>query len=259
MSLPFCDPQPIAGVVAVGLLIGSLAPPALAQPPCTTRGNPRSTTYQFRAQMDRCEGMRGSRPIAAVGLRLASYTIGQPQIQPRHSRGEVLSLQVPAIPAGQGDPSVTVQARGGDYQMTPLRLGNPQQGWRDFVWGAGLLQQEGISATQLRATALLSQSGSADQWLPVKFAPAGAYSLVIASNGAQPLANVRILGSDRRLVHECTGPTRLETELVCRWNGRDREGRISPAGRYLLIARPAEGGNSALNVSLRHDPRWLLP
>lgn len=252
-------PYPIAGGMAFALLIATLAPPAVAQPPCTTRGNPRSTAYQFRQQMDRCEGLRGSRPIAAVGLRLASYAIGQPQSQPSQTRGEVFSLQVPATPADQGEPSVTVQARGGEYQMTPLRLGSPQQGWRGFVWGAGLLQQEGISPNQLRATALLSQMGSADQWLPVKFSPAGAYSLVIASNGAQPLANVRILSSDKRLVHECSGPTRLETELVCRWNGRDREGRMSPAGRYLLIARPAEGGSSALNVSLRHDPRWLLP
>lgn len=254
MSLPYFNPHPIAGVMAFGLLMVTLAPPAPAQPPCTTRGNPRSTAYQFRAQMDRCEGVRGSRPIAAAGLRLASYTIGQPQSQPRQSRGEVFSLQVPATPAGQGDPSVTVQARGGEYQMTPLRLGSPQQGWREFVWGSGLLQQEGISSNQLRATALLRQPGDADQWLPVKFAPAGAYNLVVTSNGAMPVAYVRILGPDNRLVRECSGSTRLETELPCRWEARDR-----PAGTYRLIARSADSGRPLLNVSLRHDPSWLVP
>jgi hypothetical protein len=86
---------------------------------------------------------------------------------------------------------VSVQALGGDYQMTPLRLGSPRQGWRAFEWGAGLIQREQISASQLRATALLRQPGDADQWLPVKFTPAGVYSLVIASNGALPVATVR--------------------------------------------------------------------
>jgi hypothetical protein len=234
-------------------LLGALCaatPASAAPPPCPSREDPRSTAYQFRAQMDRCEGIRGSRPIAAVGLRLASYTIGQPQSERRAQRGEVFRLQVPA---GLESPAVTVQARGGDYQMTPLRLGSPRQGWRTFEWGAGLIQRETISPSQLRATALLRQPGDADQWLPVKFNPAGVYSLVIASHGALPVANVRILGPGSRLVLECSGPTRLESELLCRWDGRK-----DPAGTYRLVARSADGGGALLNVSLRHDPRWLV-
>jgi hypothetical protein len=161
----------------------------------------------------------------------------------------VIRLQVPA---GLESPAVTVQARGGEYQMTTLRLGSPRQGWRAFEWGAGLILRENISPRQLRATALLLQPGDVDQWLPVKFTGAGDYSLVIASNGALPVANVRILGPGRRLVKECSGRTRLETELLCRWDGRN-----DPAGTYRLVARSAEGGGELLNVSLRHDPRWL--
>jgi hypothetical protein len=116
-----------------------------------------------------------------------------------------------------------------------------------------LIQRETISPSQLRATALLRQPGDVDQWLPVKFTPAGGYSLVIASNGALPVANVRILGPGSRLVLECSGPTRLESELLCRWDGRK-----DPAGTYRLVARSADGGGALLNVSLRHDPRWLV-
>jgi hypothetical protein len=240
-------PHPSALASALVLLVPALSAPAsAAPPPCPSREDPRSTTYQFRAQMDRCEGIRGSRPIAAVGLRLSSYTIGQPQSEPR---AEVFHLQVPA---GLGFPAVTVQARGGDYQMTPLRLGSPHQGWRSFAWGSGVIKREGIQPIELRATALLRQPGDADQWLPVKFTRAGVYSLVIASNGALPVANVRILGPGSRLVKECSGPTQLETELLCRWDGRN-----DPAGTYRLVARSAEGGGALLNVSLRHDPRWL--
>ncbi|MFN9622265.1 MAG: hypothetical protein ACK587_05455 [Cyanobacteriota bacterium] len=220
-----------------------------APPPCPSREDPRSTAYQLRTQMERCEGIRGSRPIVAIGLRLASYTIGEAKRERRAEWGEVIRLQVPA---GLEATVVTVQARGGDYQMTPLRLGSPRQGWRAFEWGAGLILRENISPSQLRATALLRQPGDADQWLPVKFTPAGVYSLVIASNGALPVANVRILGPGKRLVQECSGPTRLETELLCNWDGRNE-----PAGTYILVARSAEGRGNLLNVSLRHDPRWL--
>jgi hypothetical protein len=244
-----CHPYPFAGVGVLALLLAALST-AAAPPPCSTKENPRSTTYQFRTQMDRCEGMRASRPISAEGLRLASYTIGQIQIERRANRTEVLRLLVPSV---LGQPAVTLQARGREYQMTPLRLGNPHQGWLPFEWGAGLIQRENISASQLRATALLRQPGDADQWLPVKFTPAGVYSLVIASNGTLPVANVRILGPGNRLVQECSGPTRLEGELLCRWDGRK-----DPAGTYRLVARSADGGGALLNVSLRHDPRWLV-
>ena len=249
MKFPYWPTLVVAGASLSGLAVVFSVSAAAQSPPCSTRENPRSKVYQFRAQMDRCEGIRSSRPIAARGLRLASYTIGQAQGQRRLQGGEVYRL---LVPAGQGSAAVTVQALGGEYQMTPLRLGSPHKGWRPFEWGAGLIRRENISASQLRATALLSQPGNADQWLPVKFSPAGSYSLVIASNGALPVAHVRILGPGSRLVQECSGPTRLESELLCRWDGRN-----VPAGTYRLVARSAEGGGTLLNVSLRHNPDWL--
>ena len=150
---------PMLSAVASALgsfMLALSATASAAPPPCLSREDPRSTAYQFQAQMDRCEGIRGSRPISAVGLRLASHTIGQPQTERRAEWGEVLRLQVPA---GLKPPAVTVQAGGGDYQMTPLRLGSPRRGWRAFEWGAGLILRENISASELRATALLRQPG----------------------------------------------------------------------------------------------------
>lgn len=220
-------------------------------PPCTTQGNPRTTDYQFRQQMDRCEGIFDSRPIAAIGLSLASYTIGVPLAQRRAGQGEVIGLQVPAGSASQKEPAVTVQANGGDYKMTPLGLASPRAGWRSFYWGAGVIRRENISLSQLHATALISQSGQAHQKLPVKFAPAGAYNLAITTNGAQRVAYVRIVNSNNQLVSDCAGSTRLERELHCRWEARNR-----PAGSYRLIARSTEGG-TLLNENLLHDPSWL--
>jgi hypothetical protein len=238
-----------AGASLLGVVLELWVTASAAPPPCSTTENPRSTAYQFRSQMERCEGIKGSRPISALGLWLASFTIGEAQSEPRTQGGEMYRL---LVPAGPKTPDVKVKALGSDYQMTPLRLGTPRQGWRPFEWGAGLIQRERISASQLRATALLIQPDGAYQGLPVKFSPAGAYSLVIASNASLPVANVRILGPGSRLVKECSGPTRLESELVCRWDARNL-----PAGTYRLVARSAEGGGALLNVSLRHNPSWL--
>lgn len=249
-SSSFWYPALIATISAFALSF-TLAPPSSAQTSCI-KGDARSSGYQLREGMERCEGIRGSRPISASGLRLASYTIGKPLIYSRPLGGKEIALMVPAGASGPDGPMVTVRARGSDYQMIPLQLGSSRQGWRPFAWGTGLLQREGIGIGQLRATALLRQPGDADLWVPVKFASAGAYTLVIASNGALPVANVRIFGPGSRLVQECSGPTQLETELLCRWDGRN-----VPAGTYRLVASSAQGGSALLNVSLRHDPSWL--
>ncbi|MFN6131798.1 MAG: hypothetical protein ACK46L_02620, partial [Synechococcaceae cyanobacterium] len=79
-----------ASALSASGLLGALcaaAPAHAAPPPCPSRGDPRSTDYQFRPQMDRCEGIRRERPISADGMWLASYTIGQPQSERRAEGG----------------------------------------------------------------------------------------------------------------------------------------------------------------------------
>jgi hypothetical protein len=244
---------PTCTLIFGSAVVLALAGPAPAgPPPCRTSWNQLGTAYQFRTKMDRCEGMRGERPISAVGPWLASYSIGEVRGQKRPQGGESFNLLVPAIGSARQMPELKVQARGGEYQMIPLQLGLPRQGWRDFIWSAGLIRREAIHPRELRATAQIHQPGEATQWLPVRFSPATTYSLVIASNAPQPVAYVRILGPGDRPVKECSGPTRLEGELLCQWDGRRQ-----PAGSYRLEVRAATGEAGSLNVSLRHDPSWL--
>ncbi len=204
--------------------------------------------------MDRCEGIKHTKLISATGLRLTSFTIGTPRPVISFDEGLVFTLQIPVSNSGLPDPDVIVKAVNSTYLMTPLRLGPARLGWKSFAWGGGVIRREKIASTDLRATALTGRTGDQDQRLPVKFAPARAYNLVITSNGPLPVAYVRILGPGSRLIKECSGTTLLETELLCRWDGRN-----DPAGTYLLVARSADSGNTLLNVSLRHDPSWLEP
>jgi hypothetical protein len=238
--------------ICIWLVVICLCPPASSDPqvcPASFRRT-RGTSYRYRRNMDRCEGMRGERKVSAVGLRLASYSIGEIQGKKSPQNGLLFTLQVPA--RGLSQPDITLQTRGGEYQMIPLQLGISIQGWREFIWGAGVIQRERITPSELRATARLQQPGEANKWLPVWFAPSATYSLVVASNGSLPLAYVRIFGPGDRLVKECSGPTRLDGELLCQWDGRR-----NPVGNYRLEARVAGSGAGSLNVSLRHDPSWL--
>jgi hypothetical protein len=148
-------------------------------------------------------------------------------------------------------PKVAVEAWKANYRMEPLRLAAPKQGWSEFSWAETVIQGERIPYHQLRATALLRPPGDANQWLPVRFAPASSYSLVISSNGSLPIANVRIVRPDNQTVAQCTVPIRLDQDLLCSWKAADL-----PAGPYLLRARD-KNGRTVLNETLRHDPRWL--
>lgn len=226
-------------------------PAALASTPACTKADPRDPDYQRRTEMDRCEGISRTNAIGADGLRLTSYTIGQASPQKGPRGGNVFTLQIPVSPPGLPEPAVAVVAWKGNYRMEPLRLAAANQGWKEFSWGAAVIQGQGIPYGQLRATALLKPSGDANQWLPVRFAPASSYNLVITSNTSLPIATVRILRSDYKVVAECPSRPRMDQDLLCTWKAADL-----PAGTYLLRAR-AEDGRTVLNETLRHDPRWL--
>jgi len=250
LSLPNQLPLAIGLVFALGLG----APAVSSAAPSCGKIDPRISTYQLRTAMERCEGTRSSRPIAATGLMLASFTIGQPKIHRKKDAGEVFSLQVPVSSADRREPAVKVHAWHGNYLMEPIRLNQSNKGWRSFIWSAGVISRERISPEQLRATAQITQPGDEDQWLPVKFAPSAIYTLVIASNGSLPVDYVFIVGPGRQVVKRCSGPFRIESELRCLWDARS-----VPAGTYELVAQSSDVGQTLLNVSLRHDPRWLNP
>lgn len=243
------NPLPFAGITA--LVLGMFTSEVAASPGCS-RGNMRSSAYQLRPTMDRCEGIRGTRPIAATGLRLASFTIGEPRVQILRGVGEVFSLQVPVSQAGLPEPSVRVQAWRGNYLMEPIRLDPISQGWKGFSWGAGVIRKERISPKDLRATAHIKQPGDADQWMPVRFGPTSTYTLVIASNGPISVDSVFVVGPNRNVVKRCSGPSRIDFELRCLWKAAN-----NPSGSYQIMAYSSGSREVLMNVRLRHDPHWL--
>lgn len=201
--------------------------------------------------MERCEGIRRNIPIAADGLQLVSYTIGQPRPQRGPGGGEVFRLRVPVAPTGWPAPAVTVQAKKDNYQMKPLRFTDSLGGWRSFQWGAGVMAGQAIPPEQLRASAAMRLPGDEDQWLPVWFSPASSYTLVIRGNASLPVASVRIVDAKNRIKTTCLRNSRIDQDVPCWWQAKDLA-----AGTYRLIIR-AMDDTTLLNIALRHDPRWL--
>jgi len=229
-------------------------PAAHGSSPSCPKGDQRDPGWQWRPEMDRCEGIRRTKPIAADGLRLTSYTIGLASPRKDRRGGSVFVLQVPVLPEGRREPLVAVEAWKANYRMEPRRLEATRQGWKHFSWGAAVIQGQGITADQLRATALLRTPGDTDQWLPVLLGPASGYNLVISSNASLRVSSVRLLGPNKEKVKDClTRPALLDQDLPCSWNAAGLK-----AGPYRLLVRN-EAGDTLLDETLRHDPRWLTP
>lgn len=239
--------------LGLALVISLTLLAAHAASPSCPKADPRDPDFQKRSEMERCEGVRRTKRISADGLRLSSYTIGQASPQKGSRGGNVFMLQVPASPPGLPEPQVAVEAWKGNYLMEPQRLAAATPGWKQFSWGAAVIQGQGIPSQQLRATALLRPPGDAKQWLPVRFAPAASYSLVISSNASLRVSSVRIVGPNNEVVANCTASVRIDQDLPCTWKAADL-----PAGSYRVIARSSDSPDRLLlNETLRHDPRWL--
>ena len=237
----------------LALALGLSLPAAHASSPSCLKGDQRDPGWQWRPEMDRCEGIRRTKPIAAEGLRLTSYTIGLASPRKSSRGGSIFVLQVPVLAQGRREPAVAVEAWKANYRMEPRRLEVSNQGWKRFSWGAAVIQGQGISADQLRATALLRTPGDTDQWLPVVFGPANGYNLVISSNASLRVSSVRIVGANMEKVRDCiTRPALLDQDLPCAWNAAG----LKP-GAYRLLVR-SEKGDTLLDETVRHDPRWLI-
>ena len=136
---------------------------ALAQGvPCGPKGKDRSTLYQERQEMRRCEGVE-PKEIAASGIRLANFTIGVPRFTRSLDGGQEIRLRIPPSGRATPDPEVWVVETTRNYKMKPLAYSQAPDRWRDFSWGASVLHQLSIQPEQLRATALLKGGGGADQ------------------------------------------------------------------------------------------------
>ncbi|MEB3302375.1 MAG: hypothetical protein VKN56_10460 [Cyanobacteriota bacterium] len=238
--------------LAIALALSPALPAVEASSRSCSEDDLNDPAFQRRPDMDRCEGIDPTKPIAAHGLHLSSYAIGQATPQKRERGGSVLSLQVPVSPPGLPEPTLIVTAVKDNYLMEPLLYTAPKQGWKGFTWGTEVLRKRKISASRLRALALLKPDGDAHQLLPVRFGPASSYNLVISSTTALKVTTMRILSPKKEIVAECISrATRLDQDLPCPWRAANL-----PAGTYTFLARD-EHGKEVLNQLLRHDPRWL--
>jgi hypothetical protein len=236
-------------LVAAWLSTGTPMAWALPQS-CSVKSDPRSPAYQQRDQMLRCEGER-PRPIAATGLWLASFTIGNPSVRRSQDGGEEILLRVPmAAEAGGSTPEVVVQARRRNYQMQPLRFRTGRNKWSEFAWGVAVLDNLRIDPRQLRALATLNRAGEATEQLPVWFAEAESYTLVLDSNMPLRLRTFQVRAANGSRVMDLLKQDR--TSPVRRWNARQL-----PAGVYTIEARADDEFARPLVVTVRHDPRWL--
>ena len=229
---------------------GSFPLPAQAQT-CSSQGDPRSTAYQKRGQMQRCEG-ESPKPIAASGLWLDNFSIGSPKSRTSGDNGKEIVLRIPRTGPSDPVPEVTVETSRGNYKMKPLEWRKAGGSWQEFVWGVGVLNQLGIRPEQLRATALIRGGGAAERQLPVWFGDADRYTVIVGSNAPVRLRVFRVKGPDGRVVVDflSTGSDSLRAS----WDARRM-----PRGQYTVEARAEDPASGPLIMQVEHDPRWLQP
>lgn len=240
----------VGGLLLAWLSAGSV--PVMAQGlPCGQKGNERSTLYQERQKMRRCEGEE-PKEIAASGIRLANFTIGVPRFTRSPDGGQEIRLRIPTLGRSKADPEVWVVETTRNYRMKPLAYIQAPDRWRDFSWGASVLHQLSIQPQQLRTTALLKGEGDADRVLPVLFAADATYSIEVAFNPSLRLRVFRVIGPDGAVVEDFLASGNSTGKTT--WDAR----RL-PRGTYTIQARTNDPASKPLLLQVQHDPRWLRP
>lgn len=240
----------------VAWLVASSGSALSLEMPCTKTRDRYSLDYQLRDQMKRCEGAR-SQEIAAPRLRLVSFTIGMPEVVPLQG-GRFLRLRLPVLPGEGGtEVKVVVQARKRNYKMEPLDFQSLSNGWREFRWGSGVIEDLEIPRDKLLAKAVMEKEGAAVELLPVWFAPAKAYSLILEGNTTVELMRFQVRDGRGRIVQDFlrSGNKTNRGEVYYQFWEASR----LPAGVYTIEASTIRGATSSVNVRVRHDPRWLTP
>jgi hypothetical protein len=225
------------------LLLAGLPSIGLAQS-CDRTAIPNqsnTTAYRFRPKDDRCEGTR-SNQVGGRGLSLAGFYIGQ--LEPKATTND-LSLRVPRI-QGKPQPKIFLNAHKGNYQLEPQRLRAGSE-FYDFQWGKGVLERSQVPIPRLRARAYLEQAQRI--YLPVILGPSRQYTIVIYASTLTPLKRFEIRQKERVIKQFPTGT--VDREETVSWDGQ------APAGEYQLVVEPKDPGLGQINLTFRHNPRWL--
>lgn len=228
------------------LLIPFLSPSPINAEPCE-RGNTQNSTYMFRQQDKRCEGIN-TQPVAA-SFSLNSFTIGQ--LTPAKN----LTLTIPKIP-NLGQPKVKIQSLEKYYQLDPLELKDKGTQWQ-FQWSNQVIQQENIPPQTLRSLASVNNT-----IIPVILNQSPAYQIGVYTGGNAIEITLRIK-QNNKIIYEQTLKNQQGKEVMFQWNGRDKNQKKLPKGRYQLeIKATVEQPNAPITPrsfirEFEHNPSWL--
>ena len=183
-------------------------------------GSSQNTAYMRRENDSRCEGIMTPNS-AGADFRISSFAIGQ--LQPTKN----LTLKIPKI-ANLSEPDVLVQSSQKYYQLIPLQLKPQGQQWQ-FQWQNNILAEENIALNQLRTKAI-----SDNVLIPVRLSNNSAYDIRIYTGDPSKTITLKIQQKNGQEIYSQTLSNQPNEEVKFSWNGKTKQGKIAPSGRYIL-------------------------
>ncbi|ACK65363.1 hypothetical protein PCC8801_1298 [Rippkaea orientalis PCC 8801] len=213
-------------------------------------GNTQNTTCLLRENDKRCEGIIN--PDVSNDFTLISFAIGQ--LQPTQK----LKIQIPII-ANLSEPKVRIQSRIKYYQLDPLELKKTANQWT-FEWDNNVLSKASISPNTLRGVAKAN-----NVIIPVRFGQANTsgYDISIYTGNRTKNITLTIQQTNGNQVYSKTLTNQPGNEVKFSWNGKNQQGKIVPAGRYILTVNALiERKNDSpkerkITQQFEHNPSWL--
>ena len=240
--------RPLVYLSLLLLNLLSFNPPTQARDKDCQPGNSQNTAYMRRENDSRCEGIMTPN-AAGTDFRISSFAIGQ--LQPTKN----LTLKIPKI-ANLSEPDVLVQSTQKYYQLIPLQLKPQGQQWQ-FQWANNILTKENIALSQLRTRAI-----SDNVLIPVHLSNNSAYDIRIYTGDPSKTITLKIQQKNGQEIYSQTVSNQPNKEVKFLWNGKTKQGKIVPSGRYILsinaVLETSNGDQTkTLTQQFEHNPAWL--
>ena len=240
--------RPLVYLSLLLLNLLSFHPSTQAQDKNCQPGNSKNTTYMRRENDSRCEGITTT-SAAGSDFRISSFAIGQ--LQPTKN----LTLKVPKV-ANLAEPTVRVQSTQKYYQLDPLKLKSQGQQLQ-FQWPNNILAAEKIALSQLRTRAI-----SDNVLIPVGLSNNSAYDIRIYTGDPSKTITLKIQQKNGQEIYSQTVSNQPNKEVKFLWNGKTKQGKIVPPGRYILsinaVLETSNGDQTkTLTQQFEHNPAWL--